>query len=211
MNDWRERTVSAEHALRCVSSGMRVFVHGAAATLTPVIDALVARRDLDHMTVYDLHTSGPAPHAAVEARDRFPSVSLFAGAPVRDAIARGDVDVVPVLLSDIPSLFRPGRIALDVALLQLSPPDRHGYARSVRRSTPRCAASPSGGDSASTPRCSRMASWTTRSGCCCGYKTDTVATSSITLSRPLSGEQSAVLRNATDAAVCSDDEFLQQT
>ncbi len=127
MHDWRERAVSAGEALSCVSSGMRLFVHGAAATPTPLVEALVGRPDLDRIVVYHLHTAGPAPHASADHRGRFLSVSLFTGAPVRDAIARGDADFVPVFLSDIPSLFRPGLIPLDVALLQLSPPDGHGY------------------------------------------------------------------------------------
>jgi acyl-CoA hydrolase len=54
-------------------------------------------------------------------------VSLFAGQPVREAIEQGRADFVPVFLSDIPTLFATGAIRLDVALLQLSPPDRHGY------------------------------------------------------------------------------------
>jgi acyl-CoA hydrolase len=106
---------------------MRVFVHGAAATPTPLLHALAARTDLDHLNLYHLHTGGPAPFVAPELRGRFLSVSLFAGPPVREAISRGDADFVPIFLSDIPSLFHSGRIPLDVAVLQLSPPDAHGY------------------------------------------------------------------------------------
>ncbi|MEX2660980.1 MAG: acetyl-CoA hydrolase/transferase C-terminal domain-containing protein, partial [Vicinamibacterales bacterium] len=65
--------------------------------------------------------------ADAEHDGRFLSVSLFAGPPVRDAIHDGRADYVPVFLSDIPRLFRDRAIPLDVALLQLSPPDRHGY------------------------------------------------------------------------------------
>ena len=126
-HDWRQRAVSVEEALRRVSSGMRVFVHGAAATPTPLLEALVAHPELRGVTVYHLHTAGPNPHASVESRGRFLSVSLFAGAPVRAAIERGDADFVPIFLSDIPALFLTRRIPLDVALLQLSPPDKHGY------------------------------------------------------------------------------------
>ena len=106
---------------------MRVFIHGAAATPTPLIDALAARRDLAGVSLYHLHTTGPAPFAEPGADARFLSVSLFAGAPLRDAIDQGRADFVPVFLSDIPGLFRSRAIDLDVALLQLSPPDRHGY------------------------------------------------------------------------------------
>jgi acyl-CoA hydrolase len=106
---------------------MRLFVHGAAATPTPLLEALARRRDLADVILYHLHTSGPAPFVDPEQRGRLRSVSLFTGAPVRSAIDRGDADFVPIFLSDIPSLFLTGRVALDVALLQLSPPDAHGY------------------------------------------------------------------------------------
>lgn len=105
---------------------MNVFVHGAAATPTPLLDALAARQDLSDVTLYHLHTSGPAPFVSAECRG-IRSVSLFAGPPVRDAINRGDADFMPIFLSDIPLLFQSGRLRLDAALLQLSPPDPHGY------------------------------------------------------------------------------------
>src|ERR1051325_4379680 len=106
---------------------MRLFLHGAAATPTPLVEALVARRDLTGVQLYHLHTAGPAPFCDPQHCQQFRSVSLFAGAPVRAAIARGDADFIPIFLSDIPALFTTRQIALDVALLQLSPPDRHGY------------------------------------------------------------------------------------
>ena len=122
-----QRGVSAAEAAAVIKSGMHVFVHGAAATPTPLLDALVGNADVTDVTLYHLHTAGPAPFVAPEHRARFRSVSLFAGAPVRQAIADGDADFMPVFLSDIPVLFKTRRIPLDVALLQLSPPDRHGY------------------------------------------------------------------------------------
>jgi 4-hydroxybutyrate CoA-transferase len=118
---------SADEAVSCIKSGMRVFVHGAAATPTPLVDALARRTDLADVTLYHLHTMGPAPFVAPEHRGRFFSVSLFAGPPVREAIEDGRADYVPIFLSDIPRLFSSGHIALDAALLQVSPPDRHGY------------------------------------------------------------------------------------
>jgi 4-hydroxybutyrate CoA-transferase len=121
------RAVTADEAVATIKSGMRIFVHGAGATPTVLLDALARRTDLEHLTFYHLHTAGPAPFAAPEHEGRFLSVSLFAGPPVRRAIADGRADFIPVFLSDIPALFHSGRIPLDVALLQLSPPDRHGY------------------------------------------------------------------------------------
>jgi 4-hydroxybutyrate CoA-transferase len=124
---WDSRAVSADAAVSSVQSGMRVFVHGAAATPTPLLKALARRRNLSGVTLYHLHTTGPAPFVEPEHAGRFLSVSLFAGAPVREAIAEGRADCVPIFLSDIPALFTSGRLPLDVALVQMSPPDAHGY------------------------------------------------------------------------------------
>jgi acyl-CoA hydrolase len=125
---WQSSAVTADEAVAGITSGMRIFLHGAAATPNALIDALVRRRDLENVTIYHLHTTGPAPFADPEHAGRFLSVSLFAGPPVRQAIHDGRADFVPVFLSDIPTLFRRRAIPLDAALLQLSPPDRHGFA-----------------------------------------------------------------------------------
>jgi 4-hydroxybutyrate CoA-transferase len=127
MSDWRDRAVTAEEAVTIVKSGMRVFLHGAAATPAGLIDALVRRPDLAGVTLYHLHTVGPAPFAAPGEEGRFFSVSLFTGPPLRAAVEAGRADFMPIFLSDIPLLFSSGRIPLDVAMLQVSPPDRHGY------------------------------------------------------------------------------------
>lgn len=121
------RGVTPNEAVAPIRSGMKVFVHGAAATPTALLDALARRTDLSDVTLYHLHTSGPAPFVNPEHVGRFRSVSLFTGAPVRRAIAEGRADFIPIFLSDIPWLFLSGQVKLDAALLTLSPPDRHGF------------------------------------------------------------------------------------
>ena len=106
---------------------MRLFVHGAAATPTTLLEALARRTDLEGVTVYHLHTAGPAPFVAPEQAGHFRSVSLFTGAPLRAPIDEGRADFVPIFLSDIPGLFLSGQVKLDAALLTLSVPDRHGF------------------------------------------------------------------------------------
>jgi len=123
---WKSRAVSAADAVSAVGSGNRIFVHGACATPAPLIDALCARNDLAGVSLYHLHTAGPAPFAATGRDREFRSVSLFTGAPLRQAIAEDRADFVPIFLSDIPGLFLNGNVKLDVAFLQLSPPDAHG-------------------------------------------------------------------------------------
>ncbi len=120
------RAASAAEVVAQIPSGARVFVHGAAATPVPLLDALSARTDLEGVRLYHLHTAGTASFVAPEVEGRLRSVSFFVGPPVRAAVAEGRADFAPVFLSDIPHLFTSGAIPLDVALVQLSPPDRHG-------------------------------------------------------------------------------------
>lgn len=103
-----------------------MFVHGAAATPVPLLDALAARSDLEGVRLYHLHTEAATSFVAPEASQRLRSISFFVGAAARPAVDAGRADFMPVFLSDIPDLFLSGAIPLDVAIVQLSPPDRHG-------------------------------------------------------------------------------------
>ena len=123
---WQSRAVSAADVVSVVRSRTNAFIHGACATPTPLLEALCARTDLEEVKLYHLHTAGPAPFAAPGREQEFRSVSLFTGAPLRQAINEDRADFVPIFLSDIPGLFLTGAVPVDVALLQLSPPDRHG-------------------------------------------------------------------------------------
>ena len=124
--DWKSRAVAAADAVAVVRSETNIFIHGACATPAPLIAALCERRDLASVRLYHLHTAGPAPFAEPGRESEFRSVSLFTGAPLRRCIAEGRADFVPIFLSDIPDLFISGAVKLDVALLQVSPPDAHG-------------------------------------------------------------------------------------
>ena len=123
----QQESSAADEAVSILRSGMNIFVHGAAATPTPLLDAMCRRPDLTDIRLYHLHTEGPAAFLEENCRKRFTSVSFFTGQPARQAVQAGFADFIPVFLSDIPSLFRNGNIRLDAALLQLSPPDKHGF------------------------------------------------------------------------------------
>jgi 4-hydroxybutyrate CoA-transferase len=119
--------LTADEVVACITSHMRIFVHGACATPSELLEAMTRRTDLHHVELYHLHLNGPAPFAAPAMARRFRSHSLFTGSNVRTAIAEGRADFVPIFLSDIPWLFKSRKVDLDVALLQLSPPDSHGF------------------------------------------------------------------------------------
>ena len=126
MMNWKDKAVSADEVASFVPSNSRVFVHSTAATPTPVMEALCEREDVDDVTLYHLHTEGPAPWVDESRAGQFTSVSLFTGPLCRDAVNDGRADFMPVFLADIPNLFRNKVIPLDVAIVQLSPPDKHG-------------------------------------------------------------------------------------
>ncbi len=122
------RIVSAEEAVSVIKSGARVFIHSVAAAPRRLIEAMTARAgELRVVEIVSLHTEGPAPYAAPELARSFRVNALFVGANVRRAVEEGRADYLPVFLSEVPSLFRSGILPLDVALIHVSPPDRHGF------------------------------------------------------------------------------------
>ena len=121
-------TVTAAEALQIVQSHQRVFIQGACATPLQLVDALTARApELRGVEIVQLHTEGRAPYAAPGMEASFRVNALFVGGLVREAVNAGRADYLPVFLSEVPNLFRKGVLPLDVALIHVSPPDRHGW------------------------------------------------------------------------------------
>jgi 4-hydroxybutyrate CoA-transferase len=122
------RIVEAAEAVAGIRSGDQVYVHGAAATPSVLLDALVARADeLRDVRMVHLHIEGPGPHLAPEMAGHFFHRALFIGPNARAAINEGRAEYIPAFLSDIPSFFRRAILPLDAVLLNVSRPDAHGY------------------------------------------------------------------------------------
>ncbi|MCG6169936.1 4-hydroxybutyrate CoA-transferase [Leptospira sp. FAT2] len=120
--------ISANSALSSVKAGQRVFVHSVAAVPTLLIEALTARAgELSNVEMIHLHTEGDAPYAKPGMEGKFFTNALFVAANMRKAVEEGRADYIPIFLSECPLLFRNGILPLDVALVQVSPPDKHGY------------------------------------------------------------------------------------
>lgn len=120
--------VSAEEAIVSISSGDRVFIHGVAAAPRVLIEAMVARSgELRDVELVHLHTEGRAPYSLPEHEGSFHVNAFFVGGNVREAVNDGRGDYIPVFLSEIPALFRRKVLPLDVALINVSPPDKHGF------------------------------------------------------------------------------------
>ncbi|MCA9519958.1 MAG: acetyl-CoA hydrolase/transferase family protein [Myxococcales bacterium] len=119
---------SAADAISVIQSGMRVFVHGGAATPNVLLEALVEQADrLRDVEIIHLHTEGPAVYADEKYARSFTVANLFVGGNLRKRFDCSRIDYIPCFLSEIPALLRSRRRKIDVALLQLSPPDTHGF------------------------------------------------------------------------------------
>lgn len=115
-------------AIASIKNGDRVFVHGSAATPNALLGALLDRAgELRGIDLVAISTLGEINWNRPEVRDNYTLSSLFVSANVREWVDAEGGDYIPVFLSEIPALFREGRLPLDAALLQVSPPDAHGY------------------------------------------------------------------------------------
>lgn len=122
------KTVTAEEALKVVKSNDRIYIQAAAAAPQTLIKALSARHEeLRNVEICQLHTEGEAPYANPELRDSFHVNSFFVGKNVRHTIKSGNGSYTPVFLSELPRLFQQRILELDVVLIHVSVPDRHGY------------------------------------------------------------------------------------
>lgn len=122
-----EKYVSPEQALKLVKSGDRVFIHGSAATPVALVQALQARhRELKNVELVSITNLGEIDFDKEEYRKSFFMNSLFVSAKTRSVVNSNDGDYVPVFLSQIPQLFKKNILPIDVALIQVSPPDAHG-------------------------------------------------------------------------------------
>jgi len=127
-DDWKQRIIPAEAAAALVQSGQRIFLTGNCSTPQVFLQALVDRyKEVKEVEVTQLLGLGPGEYITPEMAGHIRLNSLFIAPNVRKAINDGLADFTPVFLSEIPKLFRSGRLLLDIAVIQVSPPDQHGY------------------------------------------------------------------------------------
>jgi len=125
---YREKILSLQDAVKHIHSGHTVYIHPGSATPVDLIRAMVDRApELEDVRVVQILSFGDAPYAAPGMEKHFRVLSLFTGPNVRKAVNEGRADFIPVFLGDVPELFYSGEIPIDVALIQVSPPDEHGF------------------------------------------------------------------------------------
>jgi len=130
--DWtklyEERITTAQDVVRTVKSGNRIFLSGNASVPQKVLDALVAYApNLNNVEIVQVLTVGTSDYVKPEMQGHLRVNSMFISADIRKAVQDGRADFTPVLLSEFPLLFKEGHLPLDVALIQVSPPDEHGF------------------------------------------------------------------------------------
>ncbi len=120
--------VSSEEALQTIRSGQRVFVHGSACTPVYLLKKLGEQAHrLRDVELVSISMYGEVEVAKPQYHPNFHINSLFVSGSIREAVRDGRADYIPVFLSEIPDLFRRKILPIDVALVQVSEPDRHGY------------------------------------------------------------------------------------
>ncbi len=122
------KSVTAEEAVKIIKSNDRVYLHAAAAAPHELINAMTDRHEeLKNVEICHLHTIGEAPYADPKYKDSFHVNSFFIGENVRHTLKAGNGSYTPVFLSELPLLFKRNILPLDLAMIQVSIPDRHGY------------------------------------------------------------------------------------
>ena len=125
---YQSRIVTAGEAVRQIKSGYRVFLTGNCSVPHEVLGALVDYApNLQDVEICQALSLGPADYVKPEMQEHLRVNTMFVSANVRKAVHEGRADFTPVLLSEFTLLFKKGYLPLDVALIQVSPPDEHGF------------------------------------------------------------------------------------
>ena len=126
--EYKKKLRTPDEALRSVQSGMRVYIQPGCAEPETLVEALMRRGPaVQDVEIVHMMTFGAAPYVSPEMAGHFRHNAVFIGANVRDAINDGRADYTPIYLSEIEGLFESGAMPIDVALIEVSPPDSHGY------------------------------------------------------------------------------------
>lgn len=125
---YNQKLVSSEEAVKHIKSGDKIVVQPGCAAPNELIRALVRRKDeLEDITIYHILIVGELPYLQPGMEKHFKHKAFFIGANSRKSVNEGRSEFIPIFLSEVPLLFKLGRITTDVALLNVSPPDEHGF------------------------------------------------------------------------------------
>lgn len=127
-NLYQSRVTTAEKAVEVIHSGNRIFLTGNVSVPKTLLGALVKRApSLENVEICQALTIGPAEYVSPDMEGHLRVNTMFISANVRKAVQEGRADYTPVMLSEFPLLFKNGFLPIDVAMIQVSPPDEHGF------------------------------------------------------------------------------------
>lgn len=124
------KAVSAAEAVKVIKSGDHIHLSSVASAPECLIEAMCERgrnKEFKNVYIHHLHTEGPAPYANQEFEGIFQHDAFFVGSNVRKDVQAGYADYIPIFLSETQKLYREGYLPCDVAMVQICPPDAHGY------------------------------------------------------------------------------------
>ena len=128
IDKYKKKVLTANDAIGKIGRGSRIFLGTGCGVPYHLVQELANCADqMADNEIVHLLTLGDTPSADPKFQAQFRHNSFFVSANIRDAVAEGRADYTPIMLSDIPRLFRRKRMPLDVAMIQVSPPDEHGY------------------------------------------------------------------------------------
>lgn len=125
---YKQKLVSAEDAVKHIQSGNRVVTGHAVSEPVQLVDAMLKNKDqYRNVEIVHMVAMGKGEYTKPEMTPHFRHNALFVGASTREAVQAGRADYTPCFFTEIPRLFKEGYLPVDVALIQLSRPDEHGY------------------------------------------------------------------------------------
>lgn len=127
-NIYSRKLTTADEAVKKIKSGDNIVIQPGCAVPLELVRAMVRRKDeLENVTIYHILIVGELPYVNPGMEKHFKHKAFFTGANVRKAVHEGRAEFIPIFLSEVPLLFKRGIINVDVALLNVSPPDEHGF------------------------------------------------------------------------------------
>jgi len=127
-NIYSKKLTTSDEAVKKIKSGDNIVIQPGCAVPLELVRAMVRRKDeLENITIYHILIVGELPYVNPGMEKHFKHKAFFTGANVRKAVHEGRAEFIPIFLSEVPLLFKRNIIPVDVALLNVSPPDEHGF------------------------------------------------------------------------------------
>ncbi len=124
------KSVTPQEAVKVIKSNDHIHLSSVASVPQCLVNAMLERgrnREFENVYIHHLHTEGEAPYSEKEFEGVFQHDAFFVGSNVRKGVQEGYADYIPVMLSETQKLYREGYLPCDVAMIQVSPVDEHGY------------------------------------------------------------------------------------